>query len=211
MSMPATSSAPTADPLWGKPCLAYHIQPGFAAGAQERLHALQQQILPLWPEPLFAGPAPSLHVTLYPLVPVPDGYDKEAYWRTIAGPVRGILEEQCADAPALTLRFRRLKVTPVAIIATAEDETGLFTRIRREVLSRLPPPPGRSHIHYDLVHTSLARYRSATPVPADFVARIESLPVSVDAAIDRIRLFRETLFPCLVGEELEAFRLRPRP
>ena len=209
--MAATSFVPTADLLWGKPCLAYHIQPGFAAGAQERLHALQQQILPFWPEPLFGGPAPSLHVTLYPLVPVPDGYDKEAYWRTIAGPARAILEEHCADAPALTLRFRRLKVTPVAIIATADDETGLFTRIRREVSSRLDPPPGRAHIHYDLVHTSLVRYRSATPVPARVAERIESLPVSVDAAVDRIRLFRETLFPCLVGEELDAFWLRPRP
>ena len=208
--MTANSFQPSPDLLWGKPCLAYHIQPGFAAGAQERLHALQQQILPVWPEPLFAGPAPSLHVTLYPLVPVPDGYDKEAYWRTIAGPVRGILEEQCADAPALTLRFRRLKVTPVAIIATADDETGLFTRIRREVLSRLAPPPGRSHVHYDLVHTSLVRYRSAKPVPAPVVERVESLPVSVDAAVDRIRLYRETLFPCLVGEELEAFPLRIR-
>jgi hypothetical protein len=206
--MPATSFTPTADLLWGRPCLAYHIQPGFAAGAQERLHALQQRILPVWPEPLFAGPAPSLHVTLYPLVPVPGGYDKEAYWRTVAGPVRAILEELCADAPAPTLRFRRLKVTPVAIIATAEDETGLFTRIRREVLRRLPAPPGRSHIHYDLVHTSLVRYRSASPVPAALAERIESLPVSVDAAVDRIRLFRETFFPCLVGEELEAFPLR---
>jgi hypothetical protein len=208
--MPGTSFQPSPDLLWGKPCLAYHIQPGFAAGAQERLNALQQQVLPFWPEPLFAGPAPSLHVTLYPLVPVPGGYDKEAYWRTIAGPVRDILEELCADAPAPMLRFRRLKVTPVAIIATAADETGLFTRIRREVLSRLAPPPGRSHIHYDLVHTSLVRYRSGTPVPAAAVERIESLPVSVDAAVDRIRLFRETLFPCLAGEELEAFPLRIR-
>jgi hypothetical protein len=208
--MPASAFVPTPDVIWGKPCLAYHIQPGFAEGAQERLHRLQQEVLGLWPEPLFSGPASSLHVTLYPLVPVPDGYDKDAYWRTIVAPARRILEEQCARAPVLTLRFRRLKVTPVAIIATAEDETGLFTRIRREVLSRIAPPPGRSHIHYDLVHTSLVRYRSQTPVPGAIRARLESLPVSVDAAVDRIRLFREVLFPCLDGEELEAFPLRPR-
>src|SRR4051794_14826367 len=200
---------PTADESWGKPCLAYHVQPGFAPGAQDGLHGLQQRVASLWPEPLFAGPPESLHVTIYPLVPVPGGFDKEAHWRAVAEPARAILRELCADAPVLTLRFDRLKVTPVGIIATAADDTGLITAIRREVLDRLPPPPGRRHVHYDLVHTTLARYRSPTPVPVSAVEQIDNLNVSVDARVDRIRLFRETLFPCLVGQELEAFRLRP--
>jgi 2'-5' RNA ligase len=200
---------PTADEAWGKPCLAYHVQPGFAPGAQDRLHDLQQRIVSLWPEPLFAGPPESLHVTIYPLVPVPGGFDKEAHWRAVAGPSRAILLDLCRDAPALTLRFDRLKVTPVGIIAAAPDQTGLITAIRQKVLELLPPPPGRQHVHYDLVHTTLVRYRSAAPVPASVVERIESLEVSVDAPVDRIRLFRETLFPCMAGQELEAFRLRP--
>jgi 2'-5' RNA ligase len=200
---------PTPDELWGKPCLAYHVQPGFAPGAQDRLHELQQRIVSLWPEPLLAGPPESLHVTIYPLVPVPGGFDKEAHWRVVAEPSRAILRDLCRDAPALTLRFDRLKVTPVGIIAAATDETGLITAIRQKVLDLLPAPPGRQHVHYDLVHTTLMRYRSAAPVPASAVERIETLAVSVDAPVDRIRLFRETLFPCLAGQELEAFRLRP--
>lgn len=202
---------PTADELWGKQCLAYHVQPGFAPGAQERLHELQQRVVSLWPEPLFAGPPESLHVTVYPLVPVPGGFDKEAYWRDIAAPSRAILAFLCPTVPALTLRFHRLKVTPVGIIAVAEDETGLVAAIRERILGTLPPPPGRERVHYDLVHMTLARYRSATPVPASALELIENLPVAVEAPVDRIRLFRETLFPCLVGEELEAFPLLPPP
>lgn len=198
---------PIADDLWGKPCLAYHVQPGFAPGAQAGLHELQQRVAALWPEPLFAGPPESLHVTVYPLVPVPDGFDKAAYWREIAAPSRAILASLCRDASAPVLRFHRLKVTPVGIIAIAEDETGLIASIRQAVLATLPPPPGRAPVHYDLIHTTLVRYRSATPVPASAVARIKELPVAVDAPVDRMRLFRETLFPCLVGEELEAFPL----
>jgi hypothetical protein len=138
---------------------------------------------------------------------VADGFDKEAHWRAVAGASRAILQELCADAPALTLRFDRLKVTPVGIIAAAPDESGLVTAVRHKVLERLPPPPGLGHVHYDLVHTTLARYRSATPIPAEVVERLESEHVAVAAPVNRMRLFRETLFPCLVGEELEAFPL----
>jgi 2'-5' RNA ligase len=167
-------------------------------------------VVSLWPEPLFAGPVEALHVTIYPLVPVADGFDKEAHWRAVAGPSRAILEELCCGAPALTLRFDRLKVTPVGIIATAPDESGLITAIRQQVLDRLPSAPGRRHVRYDLVHTTLARYRNAAPIPADAVRRIESEEVAVAAPVDRIRLFRETLFPCLAGEELAAFPLAAR-
>jgi hypothetical protein len=118
-----------------------------------------------------------------------------------------MLRELCARAPALTLRYHGLKVTPVGIIAVAEDETGLVASIREKVRETLPPPPGRGHVRYDLIHTTLARYRSSAPVPSSTVTRIEALEVQVDAPVDRIRLFRETLFPCLVGEELDAFRL----
>jgi 2'-5' RNA ligase len=198
---------PTADTLWGKPSLAYHIQPGFASGAQTRLHELQRSFTALWPDPLFAGPPEALHVTIYPLVPVPDGFDKEAHWRSVAEPASAMLRELCARAPALTLRYHRIKVTPVGIIAVAEDETGLIASIREKVLETLPPPPGREHVRYDLIHTTLARYRSSAPVPSSTIAKIEAIEVQVDAPVDRIRLFRETLFPCLVGEELDAFRL----
>ncbi|HEY8384151.1 MAG TPA: 2'-5' RNA ligase family protein [Microvirga sp.] len=199
---------PIADDLWGRPCLAIHVQPGFAPGAQERLHALQGQAAALWPGALHRAPAHAIHVTIYPLVPVPDGFDKEAHWRAVEAPIRAILAELCADAPALTLRFNRLKVTPVGLIAVAEEATGLVARIRARILSDLPPPPGREHVHYDLVHTTLARFASADPVPPEAVAAVESHPVAVNAPVDRIRLFRETLFPCIVGEELETYRLR---
>jgi hypothetical protein len=72
----------------------------------------------------------------------------------------------------------------------------------------LPPPPGLEHRHYDLVHTTLARFSDPRPVPAEVVQRIEATPVDLPVRVERLKIFRETLFPCLVGEELAAFRLR---
>jgi hypothetical protein len=39
------------------------------------------------------------------------------------------------------------------------------------------------------------------------IERIETLPVSVTAPVTRIRLVRETLFPCLVTDEIASIPL----
>jgi hypothetical protein len=202
-----TTFHPTVDDFWGRPCLAFHIQPGFAPGAQERLHALRERIVPLWPKPLRVGPLHSIHVTLYPLVPVPGDFDRDKHWRAVKEGALGILRRLCADAPALTLRYHRLIVMPAGIVAAAEDATGLVSAIRNEVLRLLPPPPGRSHVPYDLIHTTLARYGSTDPIDRSHVDAVNTQPVAVEARVDRIRLFQETLFPCIEGEELETFPL----
>ena len=117
------------------------------------------------------------------------------------------MEETCAGARPLTLRFSRLKVMPVGIIAAAEEETGLIERLRQAILEALPPPPGLEHRHYDLVHTTLARFADPAPVRSEAVERIEACPIDIAARVDRIKIFRETRFPCLVGEELASVSL----
>ncbi|WP_114945759.1 2'-5' RNA ligase family protein [Microvirga calopogonii] len=196
-----------ADDIWGLPCLAYHVQPSLEPETREAFAEVQRSFVELWPEPLHVGPKPGLHVTIYPLVMVKGDFDKDAYWRSIARQAKDILEELCTGHPALELRFNRLKVTNTAIIATASEETGLIDAIRQRIVNEIPPPPGQKPIIYDLIHSTLARYRTNAAIPDDAVARIESLPVSITAPVRQIRLVRETLFPCLVTDEIAAIPL----
>ncbi|WP_262299626.1 2'-5' RNA ligase family protein [Microvirga sesbaniae] len=196
-----------ADDIWGTDCLAYHVQPSLEPETRAAFERVQQAFAGLWPEPLHVGPKHGLHVTIYPLVTVRGGFDKDAYWQSIAQHSERILEELCTGHRALELRFSRLKVTDTAIIATATDETGLIQAIRDRIVRDIPPPPGASPIIYDLIHSTLARYRTSTAIPDDAVARVENLPVSITAPVTRIRLVRETLFPCLATDEIASIPL----
>jgi hypothetical protein len=196
--------APVPDTWWGRPCTAYHVQPDLGPAAVRALGAVQRRAAALWPQPLHTAPPEALHVTIYPLAMVPDDFDKAAYWQSVAPRVKAILADLCRDAPPLRLEFVRLKVTDVAIIAVARDSTGLIEAIRRRIVETVPPPPTRGPIHYDLIHSTLARYRSAEPVPQAAVAAVEGLPVAVTAEVPAITLVRESLFPCLTREILHA-------
>jgi hypothetical protein len=195
------------DDIWGLPCLAYHVQPSIEPGTREAFEEVQRAIAERWPEPLHIGPKHGLHVTIYPLVPVKGTFDKDAYWQGIARRSQDILEELCTGRPALELRFSRLKVTDTAIIVTATEETGLIEAIRERIVRELPPPPGHKPIIYDLIHSTLARYPTRASIPDHVVGHIESLPVSVTAPVTHIRLVRETLFPCLVTDEIASIPL----
>jgi 2'-5' RNA ligase len=198
---------PTADSLFGQPCLAIHVQPHLTPDAQAGLRAFQEGAAERWPGALHLAPAHAFHVTIYPLVPTSEGFDKEAYWNRIESGTRALVAETCAGHPPLDLRFSRLKVMPVGIIAVAEEETGLIERIRRRIVETLPPPPGLAHRHYDLIHTTVARFADTQPVPASAVERVEAAPVDLSVRVERIKIFRETVFPCIVGEELASFPL----
>lgn len=205
--MPAAMLQTIADDIWGKPCLAHHVQPSLEPETREAFEKVQRKIAEYWPEPLNVGPRHGLHVTIYPLVPVKGSFDKDAYWQDIARQCRSLLEDLCAGHRTFELRFSRLKVTDTAIIATATEETGLIEAIRNKIVSDIPPPPGHKPINYDLIHSTLARYRTRALIQDDVVRRIESLPVSVTAPVTHVRLVRETLFPCLVTDELASIPL----
>jgi hypothetical protein len=196
-----------ADDIWGKPCLAYHVQPSLEPETRRVFEEVQRTVAKHWPEPLNIGPQHGLHVTIYPLVPVKGAFDKDVYWQGIARQSQSLLEDLCADHQPLELRFSRLKVTDTAIIATATEKTGLIDAIRDRIVRDVPPPPGHKPIIYDLIHTTLARYRTRASIPDDVVGRIESLPVSIMAPVAQIRLVRETLFPCLVTDEIASIPL----
>ena len=208
--MPFPMLQTTADDLWGKPSLAYHVQPVLPPECLAALEGLLGPIAGCWPAPLHLGSHQMLHVTVYALVPVKGDFDKEGYWGRIAAPSLALVEELCAGHPPIELHFSRLKVTDTAIIAVAQDTSGLIEAIRERIAGTIPPPPGREPLRYDLIHTTLARYRSSGPVPEAAVERVENLPVSIRAPIAAIKLVRETLFPCQAVDEIASVTLGGR-
>lgn len=197
-----------ADTIWGQPCLAYHVQPELSLETRASLGELQKAIAERWPAPLYFAPPEALHVTLYALIGVKDRFDKEGYWNSIAGPCRDLMANLCTGHGPLELRFSGLKVTDAAIIAVASDGTGLVARLREAIAEVLPPPPGLKPIRYNLIHSTLARHRTSDAVPDEVVQAIEAIPVSIAAPVDRLKIIRETLFPCQVMDEIFSFPLR---
>ena len=197
-----------ADDIWGQPCLAYHVQPHLSSETQAALAEVQRAIVERWPVPLFLAAPEALHVTLYALVQVKAEFDKDGYWNSIAEPCRALLEKLCTDHAPLGLRFSQLKVTDTAIIAVATDEAGLIDTIRKAIVETIPPPPGLKPIHYNLIHTTLARYQTADAVPDAIIEAIEAIPVSVTAPVERLKIIRETLFPCQELDEIFSLPLR---
>jgi len=196
-----------ADDIWGQQCLAYHVQPELSPKTQASLAEVQEAIAERWPVPLFIAPPKALHVTLYALVQVKHHFDKEAYWGSIAEPCRALIDDLTKAHSPLHLRFSSLKVTDTAIIATATDETGLIEKVRKAIVENIPPPPGHAPILYDLIHTTLARYRTADVIPDETVEAVEAIPVSVPALVERLKIIRETVFPCQRFDEIHSFRL----
>jgi hypothetical protein len=197
-----------ADDLWGLPCLAYHVQPDLTLEARAALGRVQQAAAECSPVPLHRAPPEALHVTIYALVPVKEQFDKASYWRSIAEPIQNLLHDLCAGHEALELTFFRLKVTDAAIIAVSRDETGLIEAIRRRIAEIIPPPPGLQPMRYNLIHSTIARYRASASMPGEAIGRIESVPVSITAPVARMKIIRETIFPCLVMDEIASVPLR---
>jgi hypothetical protein len=205
--MPPACLHPVPEDLWGRPALALHVQPHLEPAAQAALHALQGEVALRWPARLHRAPAAALHLTIYPLVPVRGAFDRDAYWAEIAAPTIELLRGLCAASGPFRLRFERVRVAPAAIIAVARDGSGLIERIRPAVAETLPPPPGLAPMRYDLIHSTLARYAAPDPIPGAAVAALEALPVAVEAPVARLKIVRETVYPCLAMQELASFPL----
>lgn len=193
---------PVVDDLWGGPSLAYHVQPHFTRDGQTALAAIQRLAVSCWPRPLRVPPPHALHVTIYALVPVRGAFDKEAYWGEIRDRATDLVRTATAAAVPFALRFTGIRVRHDSIIAVAEDPSGLIARLRDAIVERLPPPPGLSPLRYDLVHCTLARYADTAPLPRALIEEVESRPVDVPAPVERIRIVRETAYPCLARDEI---------
>jgi hypothetical protein len=195
------------DDMWGAPCLAYNLQAHFSDDALRMISVAQTGLEQMFPYPLNLCPLTSLHVSVYGLVPVVwADPGKEEYWQEISTKVIADLGRLCEGSHAFQLQFSRLRVTPRAVIAIAADPSGTIEKIREHFhqTARHPALPMQS---YDIVHTTLARFRFNAFLPNEGLAQIESRQISIPAAITHLKIVRERIYPSIEFDNITSMRL----
>ena len=195
---------------WGASCLAYNLQIDASAEAVDALVQLQQQLVRACDVPMHLTPAPSLHVSVYAIVPFHwHAPDKEAYWRRLAPTCLSALRALCATTAPTALCFSELRVTPQAVIVTARDETGLLKALRERLRSLTDPAVPTPA--YDLVHTTVARFAVSTELPDDMLRGMRALPVWFPLEVTGVHVVRERVYPSLVLDSIARLPLLGTP
>jgi hypothetical protein len=194
------------DELWGQPCVGYNVQLSLPAACLDALAQQQTALTSLVPLPLALVPASAQHVSLYALLHVRWQHaDKPARYRELRAEAHELLADACSATPPFMLRFASLHVTPSAIIARAVHDE--FIAALRARLSALLARHGLPVRRYDMVHTTLARFRRSGELSADVVAQVEATPLALAAEISAVQLVCERVYPSLVLETLHEWGL----
>jgi hypothetical protein len=105
-------------------------------------------------------------------------------------------------------------IYPLVTVKGAFDKDAYWQRIARRsqgLLEELCTGHRTLELRFSrLKVTDTAIIATATEeasIPDDVIERIDSLPVAITAPVKQIRLVRETLFPCLVTDEIAAIPL----
>jgi hypothetical protein len=144
-----------------------------------------------------------MHVSIYAIIPVHwEADDKAQVWTCVAPRMLATLRAACrAQSEPALLEFQALRVFPRAVVAIAEDHGGFVARVRarlREVADPRVPAP-----HYDLVHTTIARFAASGLLSDRQRERAERIAVSCRWPVRSLSIVRERVYPSLVADSLE--------
>lgn len=180
---------------WAQPFLAYNLFIRADPAGAEALSVVQDQIMALEPS-LLRLPQSALHTTAAFILPGSAEFDlpKDELWHQHGSRWLGQLADLAAATPRFTLRFRRLVLTDVAIIAVA-DEPNELSAFRRRLLTAMDVP-GNSH-SYDLVHSTLFRYSAPLRDPAALLKWAAIADVHAEFDVGELVVAREHTFPFL--------------
>lgn len=188
-----------ADPLWRRPCLAYHVQARPDEALAGLIAAEQARLAAAFPIALHLIPAHALHCSVMTLIqPHGEAAGKEADWRRVRaamGEDEDVARLVRAAGP-VPVTLDRLRVARRAIIAWTPEQPPVFLELRARLaalLGRLGLPAPQ----YALTHVTIARYRQGGRVEGDAVAGIEASARPLGGTFPQLRLVRERIYPSL--------------
>jgi hypothetical protein len=202
-----TDFRPQRDELLEQSCLSYQAQFPLPAPARHALAELSRKLQQNVPRGLWAAPADSLHVTCHSLISPREAFDKHRYWRETSSLAAEALKRIEFEVPAFALCFRNLRATNRAVIVLADDEPSV--EAARAIFRLIPPPAARPLQISTTIHATICRYGDPAGIPRDLSRIAERLRPDVHAAIDRLLLVRETIYPSLKTETLLSASLAP--
>ena len=190
---------------WAKPFLAYNLTIRADPEGAAALSAVQDEVALREPG-LLRLPAHALHTTAAFLLPGSSEFDhpKDELWHQHGASWLAQLADLAAGTPRFVLRFRRLVVTDVAMIAVAEEPNELSAFRRR--LLRVMDLPGNCH-RYDLVHTTLFRYSAPLADPEALLKWTAEADMHAEFDVTELVVARENTFPFLGYDVLRRFEL----
>jgi hypothetical protein len=187
-----------ADPLWGKPCIAYSLQADLADDARRIFSRAQERLQAAGPG-LLTGPPATLHISVACLLSVRERYgvSKDSLWRRHGLQWTASLRELLAAVPPCEVIFRRLEVTDAAVIAVAEPQSEVRT-IRSGVPSFQP----------SIIHATVLRYGSCELRAEALAEAARCVHIESSVPIRQLVLSKETVYPSLAREVIECMPLR---
>jgi len=193
--------------MWGQPCLAYNLQARLPASAIRALVEAQSSLRQL-SVPLHTIPTAALHVSVYAMVPVswPDP-PKEPFWREIQPSVREIVKQVESEFRLVELLFHSLRILPLAVIALAEDQTGIFGSVR-DRLKGAVRHPALSGPSYNQIHCTLGRFSASGSIAAGEAAACAARWRAFSTPIADLTVVREKRYPSLEVDHLLALPLQ---
>jgi hypothetical protein len=147
--------------------------------------------------PLCVIPTPALHVSIYAAVPVswPDS-PKEPFWRQIQSSVQEIVRETADDFRSVELVFHSLRILPMAVVALAQDRTGVIRSVRAR-LKEACRHPSLSSPSYDQIHCTLARFAASSTIEEAEAIACQASWRPVATPVSALALVREVRYPSL--------------
>jgi hypothetical protein len=196
------------DLRWGQPCLAYNLQARLPASAIQVLREAQNSLSGI-SAPLCMMPTAALHVSIYAVVPVswPDSA-KEPFWRQVQPSVHEIFRDVANDFSRVELAFHTLEILPLAVVALAEDRSGVIRSVR-DRLTHTCRHASLSSPSYDQIHCTLARFAASSSIdPTDAAACVAGWR-TLATRFSALALVREIRYPSLEVEDLLTMTMQP--
>ncbi len=195
--------------MWGKECSAYNIQILLNDGTRNALSGIQNLIKGSMDEPLLRVPAPTMHVSVAPLLGVRQDYDrpKELIWEDFGDVCVENLRTIAAGCEEFEIKYTGVVATDTAIIAVANDE-GQLGRLREKIFERLPLPENRSIANVDMIHTTLFRYPTQLKDVGRLLDTVAAVAPEVALmTVSNLVLSKECVYPSLESRVLATVRL----
>jgi len=194
------------DQFWKKHCFAVNIQFLLPTPIQKEFSQIQQFLLQGNKEALRKCPTETLHISVAFLIGVKQTYshDRQELWENIESRCLHSIEHICKKQKAFTITFNRLVATDSAIIIVGTD-CGEMQKVRHSLVSNVPIPKETSN-GFDIIHSTLFRYRGPLDQPAKLLNYVNCWSAEIPVNIDGISVIKEFVYPSLKIEPIKSFR-----
>lgn len=193
---------------WGKSVFGVTLQINLPENVKGILCKHQKNLLELEPNRFLTIPREYQHISFNQVIHWNQTYKQEKgkVWETIAEEFVENFMNLDNKLPKFQISFRKLIATTSGIIWCAFDKNDEMQSLRKYLLEKLPFPSETVKFN-QIIHTTVARYRSKLSNPQRVIDYLGSIEGVIPMNIDEITLKKELEFPSLKTEKIAGINL----